>query len=121
MSGYVYALDNPCFRTNASQDLREVLYPIKIGMTEKDPITRAAELYTTSVPSPFEVVWYQKLDNAYEAEQYIHRALARSRLAKNREFFWLNPHKLVEILDELVYDFQHQDEWSSPFGDDVDF
>ena len=100
--GYVYAMDNPCFRTMPSNDLSSGLVAIKIGMTTKDPVQRAKELSNTSVPTPFEVVWAVYVADEKRAEYFLHQSLSPHRVTESREFFWMNPDTLRETLNERI-------------------
>ena len=42
MEGYIYCISNPMFNN---------IY--KVGMTEREPITRINELYSTNIPLPY--------------------------------------------------------------------
>jgi tetratricopeptide (TPR) repeat protein len=63
---------------------------VKVGMTERDPESRARELSgVTGVPTPFVVVYQEFFDDCSAAEEYVHALLEGSgyRVATNREFF----------------------------------
>ena len=60
---------------------------VKVGFSERDPATRAAELAAgTEVPFPFEVVYDVLVYSPYEVEQHAHRCLANLRVRKE----WFN-------------------------------
>lgn len=110
---FVYALDNPCFRSTPSKDMSINFVPIKIGMTTKSPEERAEELSNTSVPTPFSVVWSAEVLDAAAAEKYLHGLLHHSRVNDSREFFWLDSN-CVEKLNEYIEDYRslyEQDFW----------
>lgn len=66
---------------------------VKIGCTERLPEERAAELYTTGVPTPFELAAYWNVVNksVIQMERSIHSHLNEFRIHGNREFFKLTP------------------------------
>jgi len=81
--GYVYLL-----RNSAMPGL------VKIGFTDRDPKTRAAELSSsTSLPEPFSIVAWWELEGitARSVESRIHSHLSHVRHAHNREFFRVEP------------------------------
>jgi T5orf172 domain len=61
---------------------------VKIGMTTRSSEKRAWELAGASgVPTQFEVLYEEHVANCEQAEFLIHRALARYRIRRDREFF----------------------------------
>ncbi len=60
---------------------------VKIGQSSNDPSMRAAELYTTGVPSPFKVEYKGLFDNYARLERAVHVTLADFRHSGKREFF----------------------------------
>ena len=61
---------------------------VKIGYTMDDPWERANQLSdSTSVPSPFVVVYAQKTRYAKEVEADAHCQFQKRRINPNREFF----------------------------------
>lgn len=88
MSDIVYVLTNP-----AMPGL------VKIGCTEQaEAQTRIAQLYTTGVPVPFDVVFAARVDNAEKVEDALHTAFAPSRINPKREFFRIDPEQAIAIL-----------------------
>jgi len=86
----VYCLSNRCFKEN--------IY--KIGFSD-DPSNRAKQLFTTGVPTPFEIVFLiQGRASAYNIEQKIHEYLEDYRVSKKREFFRISLKSLKQILQE---------------------
>lgn len=76
---------------------------LKIGMTTRNPKSRAAELSsTTSVPSPFYVAYSAKVSNCKDAEKEIHTELKRFRASSQREFFNIELDKAVQIILEIA-------------------
>lgn len=77
---------------------------VKIGMTERDAESRAAQISAgTGVPEPFAVAWKMRVSDARKAERSIHKGLDRYRYTSNREFFVLTPEDarlgVLEILE----------------------
>ena len=83
----VYILANP-----SMPDL------IKIGKTEKTAHERAEELYTTGVPTPFEVVYSIPSEYPEILEDILHKRFKQYRINKDREFFGLSADKVIEWL-----------------------
>ena len=61
---------------------------LKIGQSERHPMTRAAELSDhTGVPFPFELAFFVEVTSRQQAEKAVHEALAARRVNEAREFF----------------------------------
>lgn len=77
---------------------------VKIGMTTKHPLARAAELYTTGVPGPFRVVfasWHRGVD---KVENAVHAAFDSFRVSASREFFDVGIEDVIRfIMDRFVF------------------
>jgi hypothetical protein len=72
---------------------------VKIGMTSNSDIEeRMRQLYTTGVPVPFACRYACKVKDAQEVERSIHFAFGDLRVNPNREFFKINPERVVAIL-----------------------
>jgi len=88
MSDIVYVLTNP-----AMPGL------VKIGYTaQEDAQTRIAQLYSTGVPVPFEVVFAAVVDDAQKVELALHTAFAPNRINPKREFFRIDSEQAIAIL-----------------------
>lgn len=74
--GFIYILSNPAFPGL-----------LKIGQTQQIPDERALELFTTGVPSSFELEFYCITDAAQALEAAVHHSLSSYRQDKSREFF----------------------------------
>jgi hypothetical protein len=86
----VYIFSNPSFHG---------LY--KIGYTSSSASERAIELHTTGVPTPFKVEreWhFVTVEEARNAESFIHDYYSGTRHAINREFFKVS----ISELDQLI-------------------
>ena len=91
--GYVYVLVNPAFGLNK----------VKIGLTTREPEERVRELSrATGVPEPFTLVYKAKVPDCREIERRVHERLSVSRINPNREFFGLEPHRAVAIVNREV-------------------
>jgi hypothetical protein len=72
----------------------------KIGITTRNDIqTRIRELFTTSIPVPFECVYACKVDNCKKVESAIHFAFDPERINPQREFFKTDPDRVIAILN----------------------
>lgn len=63
---------------------------VKVGKTNRDPTTRAAELASaTGVPTPFTLVYSSYFNDCTQAERFAHASLESKgyRLSANKEFF----------------------------------
>jgi hypothetical protein len=72
---------------------------LKIGCTKRHPLQRALELYSTGVPTPFELEFSCIVPNCSVSERQAHRALARYRITQQREFFRVS---LKTALKEII-------------------
>lgn len=89
--GIVYVLTNPAMPGM-----------VKIGMTEKNEINaRLKELYTTSIPLPFECQYACKVKKSEckKIESALHKAFAPQRVNLNREFFRIDPKQAIAVLE----------------------
>lgn len=72
---------------------------IKIGITGGLLHTRVADLSrATGVPPPFEVYYACEVENMEKVEKHIHDAFGDFRLNPRREFFKMNPERVISIL-----------------------
>ena len=92
-SGYVYVISNP--RSFGSEFC-------KIGMTRRlDPMDRVRELGDASVPFEFDVHAFAYSSDAPALEKRLHDQFEESRVNlvnKRREFFFVEPSRVVEQL-----------------------
>ncbi|MDA8819990.1 GIY-YIG nuclease family protein [Schleiferiaceae bacterium] len=92
--GWVYVLINPSM---------DGIY--KVGMTEKNPEKRAKELSaTTSVATPFIVIYKHRTHHPRELEYEVHKELedTNSRISNNREFFNGDPSIAIRAIIRLA-------------------
>ena len=73
----------------------------KIETTTKSTAERAKELFSTGVPTPFEVAYEHPCRNPKHLEKLIHEHLAEYRVNPRREFFRFPVEKAVELLKQL--------------------
>jgi hypothetical protein len=78
---------------------------LKVGRTAKTANERMAELYSTGVPTRFEVELELRVADCHEAESLAHKALARWRESDNREFFRCSLEQAVRAIVPVVGDF----------------
>ena len=78
---------------------------IKIGKTTQTEIDgRMKQLYSSGVPVPFECVYACNVKDASKVEQSLHFAFGESRINPNREFFKIDPERVIAILKLLKVD-----------------
>ncbi len=76
---------------------------IKIGMTDDRLENRVKELSRqTAVPLPFEIYYACEVDNMEEVEKSLHDAFSDSRINPKKEFFRINPERVISILKLLA-------------------
>ncbi|WP_319025700.1 GIY-YIG nuclease family protein [Acidithiobacillus caldus] len=78
---------------------------VKIGKTES-PASLAArlrDLYTTSVPLPFECYFAAQVGDADALERKLHNLFGEFRVHPRREFFRVDPEKVVIAISIGVY------------------
>ena len=95
MDGYIYALHNPSFIQNEQEML------LKIGKTTRHPEYRLQELYTTGVPTPFNLVWFRYVKDVDFFEKEIHKKLEEWRVSNSREFFWFPRRSYMRCLENI--------------------
>ena len=77
---------------------------LKIGLTSNVPSKRASELYTTGVPTPFEVerAWKVPGSELSAIESEIHSLLQRYRYNHQREFFELEQDEAIDVVGAYI-------------------
>ncbi len=70
---------------------------IKIGRTN-DITRRLQELDWTNMPLPFQCFYAAKVKDSHFVEKQIHSAFADNRVRSNREFFKMNPERVVAVI-----------------------
>jgi hypothetical protein len=88
---------------------------VKIGYTTQDDAnSRIAQLYTTGVPVPFELVYACKVKNAEEVEKALQIAFSPQRINSKREFFKIEPEQAIAILKLLHTEYATHEIESQP-------
>ena len=94
--GFVYILKNEAMPN---------IY--KIGVTGRNELdARIDELYVgkTNIPLPFQCVFACRVKNYKDVEKIIHNAFMDSRVNPNREFFTVEPDRVIPLLKHLQID-----------------
>lgn len=91
-SGSVYVLTNPSMPGI-----------VKIGRTNRSVGARAEELWSTGVPTPFEIYCEVKVPDCHLAEAMAHKEFEEFRVSKCREFFSVNPHSVLKFLENNLF------------------
>ncbi len=89
--GFVYILSNPAYKNNF----------VKIGKTSVSPRSRASELSTTGVPTPFSVEYYCKAKDYHRLEKRVHQYLQKERVSPKKEFFEITIDRAIFAIQEL--------------------
>jgi len=75
---------------------------VKIGKTNQSEVDgRMRQLYGTGVPLPFECAFACQVADATDVEKALHFAFGHFRLNPNREFFKLEPERVIALLKLL--------------------
>lgn len=75
---------------------------IKIGYTKRDDLNiRVKELYTTGVPLPFNIYYACLVEDSQKTEDILHELFIENRINKKREFFQIDPDKVITALSLL--------------------
>jgi hypothetical protein len=78
---------------------------VKIGKTTQLEVDdRMRQLYGTGVPVPFDCAFACQVRDASEVEKALHLAFGATRINPNREFFRLEPERIIAILKLLKVD-----------------
>ncbi len=96
---------------------------VKIGKTTQLEVEeRMKQLYSTGVPIPFDCAFACKVKDASEVEKALHLAFGMTRLNPNREFFKLEPERVIAVLkllkvDDITAEFEQTIESDLPSAD----
>jgi len=78
---------------------------VKIGKTTQLEVDdRMKQLYGTGVPVPFDCAFACQVRDATEVEKALHLAFGTTRINPNREFFRVEPERIIAILRLLKVD-----------------
>ena len=93
-SQIVYVLTNPAMKGL-----------VKIGKTTQlDVAERMKQLYGSGVPVPFDCAFACQVKDATEVQKALHFAFGGSRINPNREFFEIEPERVIAVLRLLKVD-----------------
>lgn len=75
---------------------------VKIGKTTQDEVDlRMKQLFSTGVPVPFECAFACRVRDASVVERALHHAFGQTRINPTREFFRIEPERVISILKLL--------------------
>lgn len=75
---------------------------VKIGKTTQEEVDlRMKQLFSTGVPVPFECVFACRVPDASVVERALHHAFGQARINPTREFFRIEPERVISILQLL--------------------
>ena len=74
---------------------------IKIGFTNNSVEERLKQIDRTGVPLPFEVYYACEVENAREDEKWLHNIFSDKRVRDGREFFRMDPERVVTALKRI--------------------
>lgn len=78
---------------------------VKIGKTTQLEVEeRMKQLYGTGVPIPFDCAFACQVKDATEVERALHFAFGETRINPNREFFKIEPERVIAVLKLLKVD-----------------
>lgn len=112
LSKIVYVLTNP-----AMPGL------VKIGKTTQPEVEeRMKQLYGSGVPVPFDCAFACQVKDAAEVEKALHLAFGGNRINPNREFFKIEPERIIAVLkllqvDDITTQIEHTIESDVPAAD----
>ncbi len=87
---------------------------VKIGKTtQREVEERMKQLYGTGVPVPFDCAFACQVKDATEVEKALHFAFGNGRINPNREFFRIEPERVIAVLkllkvDDITIQFEKQ-------------
>ena len=87
---------------------------VKIGKTSQLEVEeRMKQLYGTGVPVPFDCAFACQVKDANEVEKALHFAFGNGRINPNREFFRIEPERVIAVLkllkvDDITIQFEKQ-------------
>lgn len=90
---------------------------IKIGRTNRTAEIRARDLDTTALPTPHEVHYAAEVEDSQQDEHWLHNIFADRRVRDNREFFTVDPERVVVALKRIeVRDVTKEGRESNPLS-----
>jgi hypothetical protein len=103
--GFVYVLTN--------ESLPGI---VKIGVTSDLPEDRSHKLYTTGVPTPFDVAFRATTSRPEEVERKTHKLLKAHRINPRREFFKVSVDDAIEAVRLALVEEAGIHSWRRPEG-----
>lgn len=94
MKGWCYVITNP-----------HIKGLVKIGWTSRQPEVRALELYTTGVPSEYQIEYAAEVAAADAAEKHAHLILRKVRENASREYFRCTVSDAISVVREAAQRF----------------
>lgn len=94
MKGWCYVITNP-----------HIKGLVKIGWTSRKPEVRALELYTTGVPSEYQIEYAAEVAAAEAAEKHAHLILRNVRENASREYFRCSVKDAISVVREAAQRF----------------
>ncbi|MFF0870156.1 GIY-YIG nuclease family protein [Nonomuraea sp. NPDC003560] len=98
--GFVYAVSN-----------RAIPEMVKVGFTTKPAEERARQLYSTSVPYPFDVEFRAATSHWRAVEAFAHQLLDTWRVNPRREFFAVTARDAIENVRDALLTENSIDAW----------
>jgi hypothetical protein len=78
---------------------------VKIGKTTQEEVdVRMKQLFSTGVPVPFDCAFACRVADSAAVERALHHAFGNARINPTREFFRIEPERVVSILKLLHVD-----------------
>ncbi|MDO5653697.1 MAG: GIY-YIG nuclease family protein [Brachymonas sp.] len=75
---------------------------VKIGSTTQEEVdVRMKQLFSSGVPVPFDCVFACRVLDAMKVEKALHHAFGQMRINPTREFFRIEPERVISILKLL--------------------
>lgn len=74
---------------------------VKIGFTNNSLEKRIKQLDRTGVPLLFEIYYACEMENAHEDEKWLHSIFSDKRVRDGREFFKMDPERVVLALKRI--------------------
>ena len=93
---------------------------VKIGCTRRlVPMIRVKELSSSSLPTPFKAHCFVFSDDCFDLENKMHKYFDSKRVAKDREFFYIEPKEAIDVLKNKFHtDVHFVDEDCNDEGED---
>lgn len=87
---------------------------VKVGITDRHPLERARELWTTGVPTPFTLEYAFWFQDARAVEAAVHEHFKEHRICDGREFFAIEAFEVanhvIKYFIEGPFSVVHEDD-----------